>query len=577
MFTMSKRTKLIDWSTKDGASPKPKRLHLEEDKTDTLYYCPVENCEHDGFSTQRGCRKHVKNKHSWFYYFDTKPSESKEAASKPDNSSDKASNSEKKQCVKKHLPSFDITTTIGKEFQTWLTGSGGGCKSIRQAQQIVRRSFKYLKFCCDDDDEEELSWDWIDFSLSSPNFLFKFVDAMQSNWGLGHAGRLGYLDSISDLIDFRKVHGVASDVIVRNLTSTEVYLKRARRTISKMMRLQWTSDLDIDTLESKGHWATLDELLHVVTYHLPRYETVTQICRETPNKATPSDLSFATKFVAVYLFIKVKGSRPMTYQFLTVDMVASAKTNGGFIDQKQFKTTAKFGFDSLCLTESSTQVLDTYITHVRPLLKPACDYVLVTKNGRQHSKIGQLMSKMVFDATGKFIHPTRYRQIVETASLQQLSNSEQEMISEDQKHSSVVAKVHYQKRRSRDVATKAHECMKKLHGEKGMQLDGDVSSRLSSDSPGSSPDKTDEPSNEGIDNEQKDNALEQLAATANTPCRKRKILLFTPEEDKHLKDGLKQYGFGQWSAILNDPSYKFQQGRKANSLLNRATRKFMKS
>ena len=47
-------------------------------------------------------------------------------------------------------------------------------------------------------------------------------------------------------------------------------------------------------------------------------------------------MTFATKFVAVYLFMK--GSRRMTYQYLTVDMIATAKEKGGFIDQKAFKT-----------------------------------------------------------------------------------------------------------------------------------------------------------------------------------------------------------------------------------------------
>ena len=28
---------------------------------------------HDEFTTQGGCRKHVKNKRSWCYYFDGKP------------------------------------------------------------------------------------------------------------------------------------------------------------------------------------------------------------------------------------------------------------------------------------------------------------------------------------------------------------------------------------------------------------------------------------------------------------------------------------------------------------------------
>ena len=566
LFSMSKRAKgNIDWSKLDGAPPKPKRLHLEEDEKDGLFHCPVEKCSHEeGFSSQRGCRKHVKNKHAWFYYFDSEPCTSKQTSDSKQHESEK-----REQCMTRYVASFDINSTIGTQFEKWLTGSGGGCKSQRQTQQIVRRSFKYLKFCCEDgDEEEELTWDLVDFSLSSPNFLFKFVDAMQTDWGLGHSGRIAYLDSISDLIDFRKVIGVASECVLRNLTSTEVYLKRARKTVSKMMRLQWTTDLDIDTLESKGHWATLDELLHVVTYHLPRYDTVSKLCKEKPNKATPSNLSFATRFVAVYLFIKVKGSRPMTYQYLTVDMVKAAKDNDGFIDQKKFKTTTRFGFDSLYLSQASMQVLDSYIAHVRPLLKPTCEYVLVTLKGQQHTKIGQLMSRMVFEATGKFIHPTRYRQIVETASHQQLIGSEQESITEDQKHSSVVAKVHYQKRRSRDVATKAHECLKKLHGEKGSQLEGEVSSRLS-DSPNTSPEK-DSPSDTQDDDV---NKTDQPTTNERT-AQKRKILLFTPEEDVYLKAGIKRHGYGQWSAILKDSRYKFQKGRTGNSLLNRAQRKF---
>ena len=44
------------------------------------------------------------------------------------------------------------------------------------------------------------------------------------------------------------------------------------------------------------------------------------------------------------------------------------------------------------------------------------------------------MSKLVFDAIGKYIHPTRYRQIVETESLNQLTREKQRILSEDQKH-----------------------------------------------------------------------------------------------------------------------------------------------
>ena len=88
------------------------------------------------------------------------------------------------------------------------------------------------------------------------------------------------------------------------------------------------------------------------------------------------------------------------------------------------------------------------------------------------------MSKLVFDAIGKYIHPTRYRQIVETQSLNQLTSEEQRVLSEDQKHSSAVAKVHYQKQRSREVALKGHECLQKLQGAKGSEVDEDVHTRL---------------------------------------------------------------------------------------------------
>ena len=73
MLKMNKRGKDVNWSKLANASPKPKRLHLEEDDCDGLFHCPVQISNHDGFTTQRGCRKHVKNKHSWYYCFDEKP------------------------------------------------------------------------------------------------------------------------------------------------------------------------------------------------------------------------------------------------------------------------------------------------------------------------------------------------------------------------------------------------------------------------------------------------------------------------------------------------------------------------
>ena len=56
-------------------------------------------------------------------------------------------------------------------------------------------------------------------------------------------------------------------------------------------------------------------------------------------------------------------------------------------------------------------------------------------------------------------------------SNQILTAEERQWITEDQKHSSRVAKVHYRKRRSRDVALRGNDCLKRLRGEAGERTD----------------------------------------------------------------------------------------------------------
>ena len=65
----------------------------------------------------------------------------------------------------------------------------------------------------------------------------------------------------------------------------------------------------------------------------------------------------------------------------------------------------------------------------------------------------------------------RYRHIIETASVQNLFSDEQKSVTEDQKHSSNIARTHYQKERSCDIALKGQCCMNKLHGKAGKVLD----------------------------------------------------------------------------------------------------------
>ena len=148
------------------------------------------------------------------FYFDEKRSSKdslKVAGNVPAKNTDEDKTTEIPKHAVKLIPSFSLSCDIGELFTKWLTGSGGGCKKDRAAQQIVTRCFKFLRFCCED--EEELTFGMIDFSLCSPSLLFKFIDCLQDECKLEHGGRLGYIDAISELINFRKLHGASEAVL----------------------------------------------------------------------------------------------------------------------------------------------------------------------------------------------------------------------------------------------------------------------------------------------------------------------------------------------------------------------------
>ena len=157
----------------------------------------------------------------------------------------------------------------------------------------------------------------------------------------------------------------------------------------------------------------------------------------------------------------VKASRRMTYQYLTVQMVNSVGQNG-IINQTVFKTNERYGFDSLLFSTDVLTLINNYINFIRPRLNPVCDYVLICRNGTQLSKLSDIFGRIVFQAIGKYINPTRYRQIVETGRAEKLTPSEQSNLTEDQKHTSNVAKIHYQKLRSESIARKAKSSFDKL-------------------------------------------------------------------------------------------------------------------
>ena len=227
-------------------------------------------------------------------------------------------------------------------------------------------------------------------------------------------------------------------------------------------------------------------------------------------------------------------------------MFESAKKNEGMVDQKIFKTAKKYGFNSVYLDECTIDMLQKYITYIRPLLTPTCEYVLVNRNGKQFQKLTDLLSVLVFEAIGKYIHPTKYRQIIETQSAELLLPKEQKWISEDQKHSSNVARVHYQKKRSREVAMRGRKCMEKLVVE-SMNTEGEHLQQTPV-------------------TQEEINQHTAMVPTPNVAIR-RKGIRFTQEEDNCIRLGIEKYGFS-WSKILRHS--EFNACRVPNILRKRA-------
>ena len=185
------------WKNAIGACLKPKRLKLKHNKESSVPFC-----EQEEYRSKRGCRKHVHNKHGWFYFFNQKPDVEKVF---PSLTTRENTYELQKRAKTSAMPAFLKSCKVGQEFKNWLQSPGGGGKSLNQAEQTLSKSLKYLKFCCAD---VSSSWDIpetvVDYCLGSLTMLSDFVNYLQNEWKVRYAGMIGYINSIGQFLDFRR-------------------------------------------------------------------------------------------------------------------------------------------------------------------------------------------------------------------------------------------------------------------------------------------------------------------------------------------------------------------------------------
>ena len=354
------------------------------------------------------------------------------------------------------------------------------------------------------------------------------------------------------------------------------------------MKIQWNTVLSIEHLCSINCWATLEEMQQVIPFHADRFSQIVLNCSHENTIIPAHDLSFSTSFIVAVLFLMVKASRPMTYQFLTVNMINGISRAGGIIDQTQFKTNYTYSFDSLVISKEVIDILNGYIECIRPRLQPQCEYLLVTRTGKQLQQLSNVFGRIVYLAIiGKHIHPTRYRQIIETESATKLNPHEQNILSKDQKHTSNVARVHYQKLQSREVALEAQRCMHKLIGNRNpwnvtvtgrsndvnnpTECNNDSRQEISSmkDTHSLQADMSKQHATE-VNNVTESLARVQFSISKHGHKIRQKKVAFSKEEDSFIQRGIKKYGPGRWTSILSDIEFSFHSSRKCSTLLLRA-------
>ena len=130
-----------------------------------MFTCPVAYCESEPYRSKCGCRKHVFTKPKpgiakVFFFFITR----RNIYRLP------------KQAKTFNMPMFLKTCVIGVHFKKWLQRSGRGRKAESQADQLICKVVKYLKYCCAD---VSISWDSpdsvVDYCLGSVTMISGFV------------------------------------------------------------------------------------------------------------------------------------------------------------------------------------------------------------------------------------------------------------------------------------------------------------------------------------------------------------------------------------------------------------------
>ena len=202
---------------------------------------------------------------------------------------------------------FLKTCVVGVNFKKWLQSPGGGGKGESQADQLLCKVLKYLKYCCAD---VSISWhvpeSVVDCCLGSVTIISDFLGYLQTDWFLKSSGVTGYMNALGHLLDFCRSYSDLTKINSSVFITSEIYIQRVKRYLSKKMKSDWTEVLSVDCLNSINCWAKLEELQKFRPYHPEKYKQIILNASSLFSSIAADDLSFAMSFIVAALFLMVK-------------------------------------------------------------------------------------------------------------------------------------------------------------------------------------------------------------------------------------------------------------------------------
>ena len=170
---------------------------------------------------------------------------------------------------------FLKTYVVGVDFKKWLQSPGGGGKGESQADQLLCKVLKYLKYCCADVSlSSNMPESVVGYCLGSVTMISDFVGYLQTDRSLKSSGVTGYMNALGYLLDFCRSYSDLTKIQSSVFIPSEIYIQRVRRYLSKKMKSDWREVLGVGYLKSINCWAKLEEMQKAIPYHSEKYKQI---------------------------------------------------------------------------------------------------------------------------------------------------------------------------------------------------------------------------------------------------------------------------------------------------------------